>query len=199
MDHSHEGIISEAAVQTRCFGSAGSTSGCASRFRQPACTPDSRVRSPGALPAVAFQAPRPASPRALEPGGRLSVKPRANVLVKGVRLFQEAHPTSLRLPKRSLRMVHSAFAHVCETPRCIMANHLSTKVQGDADSDSGGRPPMARLSTLPFLHRRSIASISGGAIPLGALAQGGFAQEMPLAQKFGWLHKKCQDGRRDES
>ncbi len=48
-----------------------------------------------------------------------------------------------------------------------MSNHQSTQDRQQPMSDAE-----ARLSTLPFLHRRSTAPIAGGSRTLGAMAQG---------------------------
>jgi hypothetical protein len=71
------------------------------------------------------------------------------------------HPSALtdqthRLPRRPLRLVHSAFPRVSGMSRCVMSKRPSAE---------------ARLSAVPLLHGRSKARRAGGAGFLGALAQ----------------------------
>ena len=64
-------------------------------------------------------------------------------------------------------MVHSPFPRVSGTSRVIMSKRPSAEARLRPMSDAE-----ARISTLPFLHRRSTAPIAGRSRTLGAMAQG---------------------------
>jgi len=78
----------------------------------------------------------------------------------------------LRLPRRPLRMVHSAFPYHWN----VEVHHVEPSVHRRPPikrlRPPGKATPTTRLSPLPFLHRRSTAPITERTSPLGALAQG---------------------------